>query len=78
MILDLILTTILGIVALSFLLFVLLIVLGAFFWRPDHPFSSGVLKFALVALGNTGDILIKSGQGLILGDKCCHAPWPMP
>lgn len=64
MIIDLILATVLGIAAQSLLVFVVLIVLGAIFWRPDRPFSSGLLKFALVALG------ISALFSLFGGDDC--------
>lgn len=64
MIIDLILATVLGIAAQSLLVFVVLIVLGAIFWRPGRPFSSGLLKFALVALG------ISALFSLFCGDDC--------
>jgi hypothetical protein len=64
MIIDLILATVLGIAAQSFLAFVALAALGAIFWRPDCPLSSGLLKFALVALG------ISALFSLFGGDSC--------
>lgn len=64
MIIALILATVLGFVAQSFLVFVVLIALGAILWRPDRPFSSEVLKFALIALG------ISALFSLFGGDDC--------
>lgn len=75
MIIDFILATVLGITVQSFLVFVVLLVLGAIFWRPDRPFgrssklrfapfSSGLLKFALVALG------ISALFSIFGGDDC--------
>lgn len=64
MIIDFILATVLGITVQSFLVFVVLFVLGAIFWRPDRPFSSGLLKFALVALG------ISALFSIFGGDDC--------
>lgn len=51
MIIDFILAVFAGIVTQSFLVFVILIVLAALVVRPDHPFSSGLLKLALMAIG---------------------------
>ena len=51
MIVDLILATIIGIAAESFPVFLVFLALGAIFSRPDRPFSSGLLKLALMALG---------------------------
>lgn len=54
MIIDFILAVFAGIVTESFFVFLILIGLAAFFSRPDRPFSSGLLKLALVALGISG------------------------
>lgn len=64
MIVDLILAAVLGVAAQSFLAFVVLLVLGAIFWRTDRPFFSGLLKFALVALG------ISALFSIFGGDDC--------
>lgn len=64
MIIDFILATVLGITAQSYFVFVVLLVLGAIFWRQDRPFSSGLLKFALVALG------ISALFSIFGGDDC--------
>lgn len=51
MVIDFILAVFAGIVTQSFLVFVILIVLAALVVRPDRPFSSGLLKLALMAIG---------------------------
>lgn len=51
MIIDVLLAIILGLVTQSLWVLVLILILGALFGRPDRPFASGVLKFALIALG---------------------------
>ncbi len=64
MIIDFILATVLGLAAQSFFAFIVLLVLGAIFSRPDHPFSSGLFKFALMSLG------ISAQFSLFGGDDC--------
>lgn len=51
MIIDFMLAVFAGIVTQSFFVFLILIVFAALFIRPDRPFSSGLLKLALMALG---------------------------
>lgn len=51
MVIDFMLAVFAGIVTQSFLVFVILIVLAALVVRPDRPFSSGLLKLALMAIG---------------------------
>jgi hypothetical protein len=51
MITDFILAVVAGIATQSFVIFGLVLLLGVFFWRADRPFSSGVFKFAFIALG---------------------------
>lgn len=51
MIVDFILAAFAGIVTQSFVVFLILMVFAALFVRPDRPFSSGLLKLALMALG---------------------------
>lgn len=51
MIIDFILAALAGIVAESFIVFLILIVLAALLIQPDRPFSSGLVKLALMALG---------------------------
>ena len=51
MIVDFILTAFAGFVTQSSFVFLVLIVLAALFVRPGRPFSSGLLKLALMALG---------------------------
>jgi len=51
MIIDFILAVLAGIFTQNFFIFLVLIVLAALFARPDRPFSSGLLKLALMAIG---------------------------
>jgi hypothetical protein len=51
MIIDVLLAIVLGLVTQSVWVFSLIVLVGAIFSRPDRPFASGVLKFALIALG---------------------------
>lgn len=51
MIIDFILAVFAGIGTESFFVFLMLIVLAALFIRPDRPFSSGLVRLALMALG---------------------------
>ena len=51
MIIDLILAAFTGILAQSFFMFLILIIFAALFFRPNRPFSSGLVRFALLALG---------------------------
>jgi len=63
MITDFILALWAGWATQSFGVFVL--VLGVFFWRHDRPFSSGVLRLALIALGISALFSLFGG-----GDDC--------
>ena len=51
MIIDFILAVFAGVVTQSFFIFLILIFFAVLFIRPDRPFSSGLLKLALMALG---------------------------
>ena len=51
MIIDFILAVFAGVVTQSFFIFMILVVFAASFVQPDRPFSSGLLKQALMALG---------------------------
>ena len=51
MVIDLILAVWLGFSLQSFTVFLILMVLAALLARADRPFSSGLLKLALMALG---------------------------
>lgn len=51
MIVDFTLAVFAGVVTQSFVVFLILIAFAALFIRPDRPFSSGLLKLALMALG---------------------------
>lgn len=51
MLVDLLLAIIVGLVTQSFWVFLLIVLVGALFSRPDRPFASGVLKVVLIALG---------------------------
>lgn len=51
MIVDFILAVFAGFVTQSSFLFLVLIVVAALFVRPGRPFSGGLLKLALMALG---------------------------
>ena len=63
MIIDFILAAFAGIVTQSIDVFLILIVLAAFFIRPDRPFSSGLVKFALMALGVSALFSLFGGRG---------------
>ncbi len=64
MIIDFILAVFVGVVTQSFFIFLLLIVLAVLFIRPGRPFSSGLVKLALMALG------ISALFSLFGGDDC--------
>lgn len=64
MITDFILAVFAGVVTQSFFIFLLLIVLAVLFIRPGRPFSSGLVKLALMALG------ISALFSLFGGDDC--------
>lgn len=51
MIIDFILAVFAGVVTQSFFIFLMLIFFAVLFVRSDRPFSSGLLKLALMALG---------------------------
>ncbi|MDY0071958.1 MAG: hypothetical protein RBR77_04855 [Thauera sp.] len=51
MIIDFILAAFVGIATQSFFMFLMLIICAAVFIRPERPFSSGLVKLALMALG---------------------------
>ncbi len=51
MVIDFLIALVLGIVAQSFAIFVLLILLALPFARPERPFKSGLLRLSLMALG---------------------------
>lgn len=51
MLIDLFLALIIGIAAQSVAAFLILIALAAILARPDQPFSSGLLKLAMLAVG---------------------------
>ena len=65
MIIDFILAAFAGIVTQSFFVFLILIVFAALFIRPDRPFSSGLVKLALMALGISALFSLFGG-----GDDC--------
>lgn len=65
MIIDIILAALAGIVTESFFVFMILIILAALFIRPDRPFSSGLVKLALMALGISALFSLFGG-----GDDC--------
>ncbi len=51
MVIDFLIALVLGIVAQSFAIFVLLILLALPFARPERPLKSGLLRLGLMALG---------------------------
>lgn len=63
MIIDLILAAFAGIVTQSFFVFLILTVFAALFIRPDRPFSSGLVKLALMAMGISALFLLFGGGG---------------
>ena len=63
MIIDFILAVFAGIVTQSFFVFLLLIVFAALLIRPDRPFSSGLVKMALMALGISALFSLFGGGG---------------
>lgn len=63
MIIDFILAALAGIVTESFIVFLILIVLAVLLIRPDRPFSSGLLKLALMALGISALFSLFGGGG---------------
>lgn len=65
MIVDFILAAFAGVVTQSFFIFCVLIVLAALFVRPERPFSSGLLKLALMAMGVSALFSLFGG-----GDDC--------
>lgn len=65
MIVDFILAAFAGIVTQSFVVFMILIAFAALFIWPDRPFSGGLLKLALMALGISALFSLFGG-----GDGC--------
>lgn len=65
MIIDFILAVFAGVVTQSFFIFLILILFTVMFVRPDRPFSSGLLKLALMALGISALFSLFGG-----GDGC--------
>lgn len=63
MIIDLALAALAGIVTESFFVFLILIVLAALLIRPDRPFSSGLVRLALIALGISALFSLFGGGG---------------
>lgn len=63
MIIDFILAVFAGIVTQSFFVFLILIVFAALFIRPDRPFSRGLVKLALMALGISALFSLFGGGG---------------
>lgn len=63
MIVDFILAVFAGFVTQSFFVFLVLIVLAVLFVRPGRPFSSGLLKLALMALGISALFSLFGGGG---------------
>lgn len=63
MIIDFILAVFVGVITQSFFAFLILIVFSALFIRPDRPFSSGLLKLALMALGMSALFSLFGGGG---------------
>lgn len=63
MIVDFILAVFAGFVTQSLFVFLVLIVLAALFVRPGRPFSSGLLKLALMALGISALFSLFGGGG---------------
>jgi hypothetical protein len=60
MIIDFILAVFAGIVTQSFFVFLILIVFArALFIRPDRPFSSGLFKPGLLAIGISTVVLVR-------------------
>ncbi|MEW5889137.1 MAG: hypothetical protein AB1768_08785 [Pseudomonadota bacterium] len=51
MIIDFILAVWAGLETRSFAIFFLVLLIGGFFWHPDRPLSSGLFRFAFIALG---------------------------
>ena len=51
MIVDLVLAIVAGWSAQSFWVFLVLLVVGAMLTRPERPWSSGLIKLALIMLG---------------------------
>lgn len=63
MIIDVIFAVFAGVVTQSFFFFLILIVFAALFMHPDRPFSSGLLKLALMALGISALFSLLGGGG---------------
>lgn len=63
MIIDFILAVFAGVVTQSFFVFLILIVFAALFIRPDRPFSSGLVKLVLMALGISALFSLFGGGG---------------
>ncbi len=62
MIVDVIVAVSAGVATQSFAVFFALLVFASFLAQPDRPFSSGLLRLALFALGISGLISLFGGD----------------
>ncbi len=61
-IIDFVVAVLAGVETQSFAAFFVLLVVASFFAQPDRPFSSGLLRLALFALGISGLISLFGGD----------------